>query len=446
MDFDRIYDKVAAPAAAGSDPVMAPDVLGFGDIYDRVKPVQAKKRTHGGAAGKFIGGGGGDFGGTGASVKFGDSASEAEAKEIAAKVKLSPIDKWFDRTLRNKEPEKTKELYAKAGDFLTGSAADYSKRFYSTVDFILPDEIINQGDNWFSKFLDDAQQITQEKADKKNDIIAKQGPAGKAALKFTDNVLQAVPQVIAAILSGGTSTSAQAAAQLGTQGAGLAQTVIAYLKQLAKNPSFYLSLTQTLGESYEDAVADGAAEQEAVSTALISSLLNSAVEAGGGIEKIPGGKRSLRNWVKGMAEEGGEEVVQGVIDQLTRKAVYDPDKPLAGFNAKQVNRLLGTDIPQDVSNALLSTTGEAAVFDPMRAVQEFGLGAAVGGILGAGEMAVQGRRYDKKPPCERRPWSRCGCFRAWTKRSRRHNRFYGSGCVRIRRSKGERWGRPRETG
>ena len=65
MGFDRIYDKVAAPAAAGSDPVMAPDVLGFGDIYDRVKPVQAKKRTHGGAAGKFIGGGG-DFGGTGA--------------------------------------------------------------------------------------------------------------------------------------------------------------------------------------------------------------------------------------------------------------------------------------------------------------------------------------------------------------------------------------------
>lgn len=97
---------------------------------------------------------------------------------------------------------------------------------------------------------------------------------------------------------------------------------------------------------------------EATATALITGLLNSAVEIGGGIEALPAGLKNnsaVRQWVKSSLEEGREEVVQGVIENLVQKAVYDRDK------------------------AYFSMEDQNAIVNPVRAAQEF-----AGGVLGGG--------------------------------------------------------------
>lgn len=102
---------------------------------------------------------------------------------------------------------------------------------------------------------------------------------------------------------------------------------------------------------------------EATATALITGLLNSAVEIGGGIEALPAGLKNnsaVRQWVKSSLEEGREEVVQGVIENLVQKAVYDRDK------------------------AYFSMEDQNAIVNPVRAAQEFAGGVAAGGVLGGG--------------------------------------------------------------
>ena len=69
--------------------------------------------------------------------------------------------------------------------------------------------------------------------------------------------------------------------------------------------------------------------------------------------------------VPSALSEGKEEVVQGVIERLTNKMVYDTDKPLA------------------------SMTDPNAVFNPVTSAQEGVMGAAIGGILGGGQVATQ---------------------------------------------------------
>lgn len=102
---------------------------------------------------------------------------------------------------------------------------------------------------------------------------------------------------------------------------------------------------------------------EATATALITGLLNSAVEIGGGIEALPAGLKNnsaVRQWVKSSLEEGREEVVQGVIENLVQKAVYDRDK------------------------AYFSMEDQDSIVNPVRAAQEFAGGVAAGGVLGGG--------------------------------------------------------------
>ena len=135
-------------------------------------------------------------------------------------------------------------------------------------------------------------------------------------------------------------------------------------KQLMKNPMYWSSFVQTAGNSFDEAKADGASDIEATATAMISSFLNAGVEVGGGIETIPSNPRSIKTWVKGMFDEGKEEVVQGIIEQATKKAVYDHNKKI------------------------VSKTDQNAIINPSRSADEFVGGAVVGGILGAGQMGA----------------------------------------------------------
>lgn len=195
---------------------------------------------------------------------------------------------------------------------------------------------------------------------------------GKAAQVFEDlgaATVAAVPQAIAALLTGGASTAAQAGAlaENAAASSGLVNTISRSMRAMAKDPNFQLSFAQVFGPGYEQAKADGADDFRASVYAIGNGLMNAAVEVGGGIQTLPrelqNGGSAWKAWVDTMLDEGKEEVVQGVIERATQNAVYGRDNPLVGI-------------------------GNGAIFDPAAAAKEFAGGAVVGGILGGGQMGV----------------------------------------------------------
>ena len=195
---------------------------------------------------------------------------------------------------------------------------------------------------------------------------------GKAAQVFEDlgaATVAAVPQAIAALLTGGASTAAQAGAlaENAAASSGLVSTISRSMRAMAKDPNFQLSFAQVFGPGYEQAKADGADDFRASVYAIGNGLMNAAVEVGGGIQTLPrelqNGGNAWKTWVDAMLDEGKEEVVQGVIERATQNAVYGRDNPLVGI-------------------------GNGAIFDPAAAAEEFAGGAVVGGILGGGQVGV----------------------------------------------------------
>lgn len=189
--------------------------------------------------------------------------------------------------------------------------------------------------------------------------------AARVAGELGAGVVGAVPQAALAILSAGTSM----AGQLGTAADGLGSLIIQVTGTMAKSPQYWLSFLQVAGDGYEDAKADGADDLTAMSYGLINGTLNAIVEVGGGgIDALPdnlqqGGKPLLK-WVESSLDEGKEEVVQGIIERGFQNLIYGKGNPM------------------------FSLTDEDAVINPITSAKEFGGGAFVGGILGAGQAGV----------------------------------------------------------
>lgn len=214
----------------------------------------------------------------------------------------------------------------------------------------------------------------QYNTDQFQEDFESKGKVGEILDKYGTATVAAVPQAALALMTAGSSLGAQAGgAGLQAAGAssGLASTIGSAASSLAKNPQFWLSVAQTAGPAYEEAKADGATDAQASSYALLTSLVNSVVEVGGGIDTLPaelqqaarGGKSGLKVWFNGMLDEGKEEVIQGAISQMSQ-ALYGKQNPI------------------------FSTTDQNAVISPSRAVDEFLGGAVVGGVLGGGQIAA----------------------------------------------------------
>ena len=228
-------------------------------------------------------------------------------------------------------------------------------------------------------------QKLQEDAQTNREVFAEEfdraGAVGDLLEKYGTATVAAIPQAALALMSAGASLGAQgttAGVQAASTAAqsGLARSVATGVQNMAKNPQYWLSFLQGAGNDYEAAKQDGANELQATSYALLSNLVNAAVEIGGGIDTLPqnlrqaarGGKNALREWVGSMIDEGREEVVQGAVSQLAQ-TLYGKDNPF------------------------FSLTDEEAVLSPRRAAEEFAGGAVVGGILGGGQIAA-GRAAD----------------------------------------------------
>ena len=204
--------------------------------------------------------------------------------------------------------------------------------------------------------------------------------AAQTALDLGTTVTRAAWELPLIIMTGGASKAAQAgtkglqataALESTLQSSGIGQTVtnaVNLLQRQLRNPQTWQSFAGTTGQAYEDAKAQGASEASATAYAVINGLLGSLVEVGGGgIQELPDVLRQpsrLRNWIDTMLDEGKEEVVQGVIDRLTENVTGVADHPI------------------------YSTTDENAIFNPSTMLQEAGMGALVGGILGGGQIGV----------------------------------------------------------
>lgn len=234
----------------------------------------------------------------------------------------------------------------------------------ATVDFLLPAELWGEKDPLSRSINSQAEEAKYLNEKWQESIYGRSGLV-KGASMVGKATVEAIPNAILAMMSGGTSVAAQGTAALSTAatGTGIVSSIGTVANQMVRNPMYWSSVVQTLGPTYEEAKENGANEWQASATAIISSALNAGVEVSGGIELLPaklkGGNTSdILQWVLSTPEEGVEEVIQRFVSGTVDKAIYDHDK------------------------AAFSTTDPDAIVNPGEMGKEFAMGTAVGGILG----------------------------------------------------------------
>lgn len=185
---------------------------------------------------------------------------------------------------------------------------------------------------------------------------AKGGYWAEIGNQVIQSAVQQVPNVIASAATGGTKL----AADLGSQAAGgFGAAVLERAKAMLSSPAFATSYAQMYGQRFEDAQADGANAYASTLAATISTLMNAAVEIGGGIEGLPFTENDVVDWVVSALDEGKEEMIQQVIDQLGQKAFINKNVPW------------------------YSEENEQAVINPKTLLENLTVGTLAGATLGA---------------------------------------------------------------
>ncbi len=235
-----------------------------------------------------------------------------------------------------------------------------------------------KGDSAFTKSLlqpiHDWANYTRNTSDALNEQSARnwnETTAGSVANTIGTGVIAALPQAALALMTLGTSS----AGTLTQTSAGLAGSIETAMQRFSNDPSFWLSFMQETGGNFAEAKSAGATDEQAILSATIAGLANAAIEVGGGLENNGWMNDSTlsklnkaKNLIKGAVEEGGEELIQNPISRAMQKLVYDSDRQWLSLDN--------------------TAEGRDAVFNPYQSAEEFATGAAVGGILGAGNFAL----------------------------------------------------------
>lgn len=298
------------------------------------------------------------------------------AKQAAGKWDASDIQRWAANEKAAERPDEEKM----GQGMLWKGTTQAANGFAQTLGWLPGNALKELGweNNPFSNLAEAQQQI----ADAAQEYYGKNMQNATKGQRIVDELgtttVAALPQAIMAMMTMGGS----AEAQLATGGAGAAATLPGIVgnaktsavtaqqmaRAMAKDPNFWLAFSQVAGQNYQNAKADGASDWEANAFAMANGLVNAAVEVGGGIQKLPGelqvSESALKSWIKSAAEEGQEEVVQGVLERALQNLTYNK------------------------GNKVFSTKDEDAVINPVTGAKEFGLGMTVGGILGGGQTIV----------------------------------------------------------
>lgn len=294
---------------------------------------------------------------------------EENAKKIAEGVlpekQTASVVNWLDSKAGqfNRGVTKTIDVVANAIPMLEGAIMGENPDSTLTGQLLKPlTDATGKLDEWTARETENATKLVDE--------AIGDNKALRLASDIGGGVITALPNAALAMMTGGASAGGTIGSQLATQASGLAGTVSAAWQKLISNPMFQTSFIQSLGSGYEEAKEAGASDVNAMAAALLSTTANSIVEVGGGVETLPGelqnadlstGKKALQ-WLTSALDEGKEEVVQGAISSMVNKAASGSDTPY------------------------FSMTDENAVVNPLRMAQEFGMGTAVGGILGGGQV------------------------------------------------------------
>lgn len=276
-------------------------------------------------------------------------------------------------TQKSKKEEDDGSFLDLIGKSAMSGLASFNKGITSTVDVILgkPLQALGWENNpisavaeHYSKGYDRFSQEAEEEEKKLGGSVGANIVRG-----LTEGTVAAVPDAILALMTAGGSkvaTTSTLATKAAYEGGNLLTKAGVTVETMMRKPQFWTSFARTYGTDYEEAKAKGADDMTAALGSMVTSLVNAGVEIGtdgmSGFQGLPekvakGGKSAIFDWVQSSLEEGSEEVVQGVVSNLVSKAVYDRDTEV--LNAEQM-------------------------------LKEFGMGAAVGGILGGGQIAAMG--------------------------------------------------------
>ena len=319
-----------------------------------------------------------------ASIPYRKIDDISQSTDLSKSEKEKQIDETVEKYSRSGQKRENLKKYAeekKPDSFVSwlgknamNGLSQFNKQAISTLDYILPTEFLGKYD-FISKANDYYKKESERYADEAQKSSVSRGKGWTTGGELVSGTVNALPNAIMAFMSAGASLGASAAPTL-TNTAATSSSMLSKIGQSAKemvqNPSYWTSVLQTLGTDYEDAKERGANDFTAAATAILTTALNAGIEVGGGTEVLPkklkeGSKNAVLDWVKSSLEEGGEEIVQGITTNAMAKLMYDRNAPI------------------------FSTTDENAVVNPVNLSKEFGMGAAVGGILGGGQIgAAQG--------------------------------------------------------
>ena len=164
----------------------------------------------------------------------------------------------------------------------------------------------------------------------------------------------------------GVATSTEALANLGAsvvESSGILSTLGKGFRDTLTSKNYWTAFASEVGSDYQEALSDGASTSEAMNYAIATSLLNSVIEIGGGIQNVPK-NFSVKDILRSAAEEGMEEIWQGPVGRTMQNVVYGANNPI------------------------VSTTDDRAIFNPVTSAQEFAGGFTVGNILSGAQMAA----------------------------------------------------------
>lgn len=277
-----------------------------------------------------------------------------------------------------------------AGGMAVKGATDFAKSISGTLSFLegavtkpldqlmgAEGEFVESG--MFHKLNEDIKAEQEAAREYFQPNVERGGKAAKIADFLGTTTISAIPQGLMATVAGSTKaaqTGVDVVAKAKDLAPGIWNSVRSLAARSAKDPAFWSSFFQTIGNDYEEAIADGASELKAVSYAIGNGLLNAQVEVGGGLETMDeAGDMGMKAWAKAAAEEGNEEVIQGVIQRGLQNLVYEKGNPIT------------------------SMSDENAVLNPMTSAQEWAGGAFAGGVLSGARIGgnyLAGQAYNRQ--------------------------------------------------
>lgn len=277
------------------------------------------------------------------------------------------------------------QAIAKGLDFFLGDAlGELQTLGGETVRLFNPDFDYNEK-NLLDRYVDWSQSHLDVQRERAAEAVGINSTAQKVN-QYTEMVFNSLPMSVMAIMSGGATAAPQASTEALKVASAIANSgkaqqlltpVLNAVKNMANDPNWQFTFMSTVGESYEDALADGASNEDAVINALLNAAANATIEVGGGdealggLQKLPkplrealqrGDKSGVLQILKSIPSEAGEEIMQGIAEAGI-KGIYK-------------------DVP------LFSMNDEGAVISPSRMLDEAKGAAVVSAVLGGGQYAA----------------------------------------------------------